>query len=73
MQTDSLLIQRNKVCALEVWCECFGGDVKNMRRADAMEINQILANLDGWERNSSMRRFGYCGRQRGFERVNKNT
>lgn len=73
MQTDSLLVQRNKVCALEVWCECFGGDVKNMRRADAMEINQILANLDGWERNSSMRRFGYCGRQRGFERMNKNT
>lgn len=73
MQTETPLIQRNKVCALEVWCECFGGDVKNMRRADAMEINQILANLDGWERNSSMRRFGYCGRQRGFERVHKNT
>lgn len=73
MQTETPLIQRNKVCALEVWCECFGGDVKNMRRADAMEINQILANLDGWERNSSMRRFGYCGRQRGFERANKNT
>lgn len=73
MQSDSPMVPRNKVCALEVWCECFGGDVKNMRRADAMEINQILANLDGWERNSSMRRFGYCGRQRGFERANKNT
>ena len=73
MQTDSLLIQRNKVCALEVWCECFGGDVKNMRRADAMEINQILANLDGWERNSKTRRYGYCGTQRGFERVNNYT
>ena len=73
MQTDSPLIQRNKVCALEVWCECFGGDVKNMRRADAMEINQILANLDGWERNSKTRRYGYCGTQRGFERVNNYT
>ena len=68
MQTDSPLVKRDKVCALEVWCECFGGDVKNMRRADAMEINQILANLEGWERNNSMRRFGYCGRQRGFSR-----
>lgn len=69
MQIDAPLVERNKVCALEIWCECFGGDIKNMRRADAMEINQILANLDGWKRNNSVRRFGYCGIQKGFERV----
>lgn len=69
MQIDAPLVERDKVCALEIWCECFGGDIKNMRRADAMEINQILANLDGWKRNNSVRRFGYCGIQKGFERV----
>lgn len=61
---------RDKVCALEIWCECFGGDVKLMKRADAMEINQILDNTPGWKRNSSSRRFGYCGTQKGFDRMN---
>lgn len=59
---------REKTCALEIWCECFGGDIKNLRRADAVEINQILENLPGWHRNSGVRRYGYCGVQKGFER-----
>ena len=63
-----VLCPREKVCALEVWCECFAGDPRNMRRADAAEINLILATTPGWKRNKSMRRYGYCGRQRGFER-----
>lgn len=63
-----VLCPREKVCALEVWCECFAGDPRNMRRADAAEINQILATTPGWKRNKSIRRYGYCGRQRGFER-----
>ena len=63
-----VLCPREKVCALEVWCECFGGDPKNMRRVDAMEINQILATTPNWKRNKDKRRYGYCGMQRGFER-----
>ena len=58
---------RRKVCALEVWCECFGGDTKNLKRVDAMEINQIIENTSGWHRNKSVRRYGYCGTQKGFE------
>lgn len=65
---DLVLRPREKVCALEVWCECFGGDPKNMRRVDAMEISQILAATPGWRRNKDKRRYGYCGMQRGFER-----
>ncbi|WP_303226045.1 virulence-associated E family protein [uncultured Acidaminococcus sp.] len=63
-----ILCPREKVCALEIWCECFNGDPKSMRRADAVEINQILANTPGWVRVKSPRRYGYCGNQRGFER-----
>lgn len=64
-------VPREKVCALEIWCECLGGEVKGLRRSDAIEINQIMLGLPGWTRNRSMRRYGYCGRQRGFE-LNKN-
>lgn len=59
--------RRTKVCALEIWCECFGGDPRNMKRADSRDINYILASLPGWKRNKSRRRYGYCGVQRGFE------
>lgn len=59
--------RRTKVCALEIWCECFGGDPRNMKRADARDINYVLSGLPGWKRNKSRRRYGYCGVQRGFE------
>lgn len=63
------LIPRDKVCALEVWVECFNGDVKHMRRSDSAEINAILSNAKGWQKNKSTRRFGPYGAQRGYERV----
>ena len=60
---------REKTCAMEVWCECFGGEPRSMKRGDTREINSVLANLPGWARNKSRRRYGYCGTQRGFERI----
>lgn len=68
---NEVLCPREKVCALEIWCECFGGDPRSMRRADAVEINQILSAIPGWTRNKVSRRYGYCGKQRGFERANE--
>ena len=62
--------RRTKTCALEIWCECFGGDPRNMKRSDSRDINYILAGLPGWKRNKSRRRYGYCGVQRGFEVIN---
>ncbi len=63
-------VRRDKVCALEIWCEMLRGDPKNLKRSDVGAINAALANIPGWRRNKSVRRYGYCGRQRGFERIN---
>ena len=60
------LVPRDRVCALEIWCECLDGDPKMMRRSDAKEINQILAGLPEAIRAKNALRFGYCGMQRGF-------
>lgn len=60
---------RDKTCALEIWCECLGGEPRSMKRADAREINQVLCQLPEWKRNVSRRRYSYCGTQRGFERI----
>lgn len=65
----SELMPRDKTCALEIWCECFNGDPRYLKRSDSMEINQIMENLKGWRRNKSRRRYGYCGTQKGFEIV----
>lgn len=63
------MVPREKVCAAEIWVECLGADIRFMKRADVAEINAILMNLKGWERNKAARRFGPYGTQRGFERV----
>ena len=62
--------KRDRVCAVEIWCEALGGDMKYFRRQDAVEINGILSHLDGWERCKSNVRFGGAyGAQKGFIRV----
>lgn len=67
---EELLVDRDRICAAEVWCECFLGDLKLMRKTDAMEINGILSSMPGWERTAGPVRFGaYYGRQRGYLKV----
>lgn len=61
------LLERRKVCAAEIWQECFGSDMRYMNKKDSMEINQILASIPGWKKMKSPSRFGIYGMQRGFE------
>lgn len=61
-------LPRSQICAAELWCECFGGDVKFMKRSDSVELNGIMAGIPGWKRRSSTQRFGPYGVQRGFLR-----
>lgn len=65
------LVPREKVCAVEIWCECFNGDPKYMKRINSAEINNVLATARGWKRNKSKRRYGPYGIISGFERVAK--
>ena len=70
VKDESNLVDRDRICAAEVWCECFGGDLKQMKRHDIVEIKGILNCIGGWDRVSSAR-FGPYGTQRGYIRVNK--
>ena len=65
------LIQRDRICALEIWCELFNGSPKDFRYSDALEINDIIRSVPGWEKTKSGLRFGYCGYQRGFRRITR--
>ncbi len=64
----AVLVPRDKVCAAEIWQECFGSDLKYMTKRDSMEINSIMQCIPGWRRNRSSQRYGFYGTQRGFER-----
>lgn len=56
--------KRDRICAAEIWNECFGCDLVRMRQSDTRLINSILRNIEGWEEQNT--RFGIYGRQRGF-------
>lgn len=66
---ERITVSRQKVCALEIWCECFGCDPARITHADAIEINRVLENTPGWKRVSNPFRFGCYGRQGQKEKV----
>jgi predicted P-loop ATPase len=62
-------IQRTKTCVMEIWVELFNGDPKQLSPIISREINDILSELDGWEKVKGTLRFGKVyGRQRAFIR-----
>ncbi len=66
---ENLLSERTRVCAAEIWCECFYGDLKMMKRSDALEINGILGSIPGWKKAEGPLKFGsYYGAQKGYIR-----
>lgn len=69
-------VQRERVCALEIWCEVLGGDRKNLQNAKAREIIDILQSIKGWSpysKSVGKMRFGKLyGVQRAFIRDESN-
>lgn len=45
-------MRREKLCIMEIWCECFGKDRNNIKRTDSYEIEAILKKIGGWERTT---------------------
>lgn len=64
---DEELEYRDRICAVEVWYECFGQDPARMKKVDTREINQILMDSLYTEGGSKVMRFGEYGKQRGFK------
>ena len=68
IQGNINLMPRDRICALEVWCEALGGQVKEMKNADTRELNAIIGTVKGWEKSASTLHFGPYGTQRGYVR-----
>ena len=62
------LVPRDRICALEVWCEAIGGGIKELKQSETREINAIMAASPGWKKASNAKYMGPYGTQRGFVR-----
>lgn len=63
MDTDVTLVDRDKVCAQEVWCELYGLALPAMKNSDSRLINAVIAKEPGWTRRSVRcgAEYGVCG------------
>ncbi|WAG63014.1 virulence-associated E family protein [Clostridium estertheticum] len=62
-------IVREKTCVMEIWCELFSGDPKQLSYMTSREITDILKGLYGWKSHEGRLRFGKIyGTQRAFTR-----
>jgi predicted P-loop ATPase len=65
-------IKRERVCALEIWCELLGGDIKRFPAQDRREINEVMRQVKGWTKPKSKTgrlRFGdFYGAQKCYVR-----
>ena len=65
---DIQLVPRKSICAAEVWCELFGGQLRDVHKAETREINTVIDALPEWERTDGPRIHGPYKSQRGFVR-----
>lgn len=59
-------VERTKISAIEIWCECLHGTKEQFNRKEAAWINDILINLPGWKPAFIRLGQAYSERTRGF-------
>ena len=64
-------VERQAVCGAEIFAECLGGDPGRYRRQETLEIAQIMAKIPGWESAGTRLNIAPYGRQRVWERVDR--
>ncbi len=57
-------IQRTEVSNAEVWCECFGRNIADLKPSDSYAIAALMTKVEGWERTIKTKRQPIYGKQR---------
>lgn len=60
---------RIEVSNAEIWCECFGKSLQELKPSDSYAIAAMMAQIPSWERTTSIRRLPIYGRQRLYKRT----
>ena len=62
-------VRRKLVSNAEIWCECFGRNLSDLKPADSYAIAALMTQIDGWQRTTKVRKRSPYGKQRLYERV----
>ena len=62
------MVRREKVCNAEIWAECFGRSLADMKSADSYAIAALMMQLEGWEKTGERSRLPIYGVQRVYSR-----
>lgn len=60
---------RTEVSNAEIWCECFGKSLQELKPSDSYGIAAMMAQIPGWERTAVIRRQPIYGRQRLYQKI----
>lgn len=57
-------VRHDRVCLMEIWCECFGKPKESIKKVDSYELDGILYRIGGWKcydgsKSGKMRISGY--------------
>lgn len=63
------VLERDKVCIAEIWCECLCKSKDSMDRHKTRELNDIMKMMDGWRQAKSPGNFLLYGKQRYYYRI----
>ena len=61
-------VRRETVSNLEIWCECFGRAVADLKPSDSYTIAALMTQIDGWTRTDRIKKLVNYGRQRLYVR-----
>lgn len=67
--TESGKVRRLSVSNAEIWCECFGRNLSELKPSDSYAIAALMTQINGWKRSSRRVTQPIYGRQRIYERV----
>ena len=60
-------VVRTEVSNAEIWCECFGKSLQELKPSDSYSIAALMAQIPTWVRTTSIKRQPLYGRQRLYQ------
>lgn len=57
-------VERKNVSNAEIWCECYGKSLSELKASDSYAIAALMVQIDGWNRTNKTRRLPIYGKQR---------
>lgn len=60
-------VLRTEVSNAEIWCECYGKSLQELKPTDSYAIAALMSQIPGWKRTTSIKRQPIYGRQRLYQ------